>query len=529
MDGIKNVVLVGSSGGGAATLGHADVDCLRASISQQLAHIGESAGSKVHLSAVMFVACDRPLDFAKESTPSRLWVLGSDSRLRVHFEGGLAEVNVQARRLDAEIAAQIRNAEVDGVIAISSNPLGINKETLTAAGALQLPVVGTGGSSLSVAACELGCRLIGNSGGSVATTPQSKAIGVAAAFASEWRLTYTPGSVATVASVHSVLDGCLPAFLAGSCAATAVGKLESLSSCALFKPYLGSVGHALRHRILPPALGAIAAQQSAQASGLGEIAVLGGALIGSLSQESALCALLAGNALGRLAPQLLAQCARFSVPATASTIAVAGGAPTVIGLLAHALAPIVGQASDLTRRAIVKAMGVAAPTPLLRGVGGGLVGLLMNFGSRRGWYHGVFLPLILVEMEHGEMSILGALDWLTLCMTGAGVCAAQLVVARRGSGSSDRALAKRGLFFNVAFGDYIEACFPFLERDPVLNAAVYAASAGSAVLACGARSTAYLPMLAAVLLGDAPQRLVTAAAFAFFVPFATGVLSNAFH
>ena len=51
---------------------------------------------------------------------------------------------------------------------------------LRAAGAAGLPVAGTGGSGLSVAAQQYGCRLCGNAGGSVATSNRTKAIGIAA-------------------------------------------------------------------------------------------------------------------------------------------------------------------------------------------------------------------------------------------------------------------------------------------------------------------------------------------------------------
>jgi len=163
---------------------------------------------------------------------------------------------------------------------------------------------------------------------------------------------------------------------------------------------------------------------------------------------------------------------------------------------------------------------------------GAIAGVLMNYGARVGWYHEVFLPLILLEMEQGSLSLVGTLDWLTLCIVGAGACAAQLAFPLHFGGSSqtrsDGPLARRGLAFNLLYGDYIEACYPFLERDPYLNAAAYAASACSgALVACaGARSTAYLPAPLAVWLSDTPAKLAVAAGIAFGIPFAAGSLSN---
>ena len=83
---------------------------------------------------------------------------------------------------------------------------------------------------------------------------------------------------------------------------------------------------------------------------------------------------------------------------------------------------------------------------------------------------------------------------------------------------------------NVLFGDYIEACFPFLDRDPTLNFSAYLASAWSGAIAAsaGARGSAYLPAPLAILLSNSPSALALASCIAFTVPFLTGVMSNAY-
>jgi len=539
------VALIGSTGGGTATLGHHDPQALVAALGRQLRQVAAQDGGAVITDAV-FVACSDSLDSANADAPSSLWVMppyaqdGGSAQgtqmLYVSHRGSLSSVNKIARNLDEEIAKRV--GHLDGVIAISTDakPGGVNRQMLAAAGAAGLPVAGTGGTSLSIAAAQLGCRLAGNAGGSVATTPLAKAIGIAAAFAGAWGTTYSPDlDDETNFAWHSVLDGCLPAFLATACIAQAATGLQLPERKRLL------LCKALKEQVLPPAVGAVVAQQ---ASGLGDVGVLGGAVVGGLSNGSALCALLAGRLFGWAAPRFLVLCLRMSVPATATTLATAGGLASATGLAAHAFAPVVEAAASRVRvfLDLLLVGPTSLPLPFFGSnvhrlpawVSGGFAGICMNHGSRYGLYHQLFLPLILVEMEHAGMSLLGTLDWLTLCMTGAGACAAQLLVGKKPSANEmevcDSSLARRGVLFNLAFGDYIEACFPFLERDPYLNYAVYFASGLSGAMVASAgkavRSSAYLCAPLAVVLGTQPWELTKAAAVAFAVPLAVGVASN---
>lgn len=52
-------------------------------------------------------------------------------------------------------------------------------------------------------------------------------------------------------------------------------------------------------------------------------------------------------------------------------------------------------------------------------VGAGM-GCLMCYGLKIGWYHRVFLPVIVLELEDGAGSIWGAIDLCVLCMVAAG-------------------------------------------------------------------------------------------------------------
>ena len=48
------------------------------------------------------------------------------------------------------------------------------------------------------------------------------------------------------------------------------------------------------------------------------------------------------------------------------------------------------------------------------------MGCLMCYGSKIGWYHRVFLPVIVLELAGGGGSIWGAIDLCALCMVAAG-------------------------------------------------------------------------------------------------------------
>ena len=92
------VGLVGSSGGGGATLGHGDAQSFIKCVRREL-EVG-SRGA-LELVVVQFVACAKPLDVADMATAAQLWVSerpGEDVRLAA--EGTLGQVNVAARRVD---------------------------------------------------------------------------------------------------------------------------------------------------------------------------------------------------------------------------------------------------------------------------------------------------------------------------------------------------------------------------------------------------------------------------------------------
>ena len=132
-------------------------------------------------------------------------------------------------------------------------------------------------------------------------------------------------------------------------------------------------------------------------------------------------------------------------------------------------------------------------------------------------------------MSKGTFALLGAFDACCLCCVCAGVCAAVTLTA---SASSEVSATRRAVGINLGLGDYVEACYPYLEKSTGVNAAAYlgAAMAGAALLAAGdegapPRSSAYLPLPLAVAVSDQPVSFARAAAIAFFVPFLGSLLA----
>lgn len=129
-------------------------------------------------------------------------------------------------------------------------------------------------------------------------------------------------------------------------------------------------------------------------------------------------------------------------------------------------------------------------------------------------------------MELGDASILGVLDLLSLVLVCAGVC---LGIILTGS-EEERSLAKRGITINLLCGDFIEACYPHMERYRLVDLSGYAASALSAAILTGScRSSAYLPFPIAIWLADDRKTLLTASAIAFFIPFIGTVMNYFLH
>jgi hypothetical protein len=142
-------------------------------------------------------------------------------------------------------------------------------------------------------------------------------------------------------------------------------------------------------------------------------------------------------------------------------------------------------------------------------------------------------------MELGEASFLGAVDELTLVLVCAGICAANLVTyhipfrklgKRSTLSKADVTLCQRGLLVNTLCGDFVEVCYPFMERYTLVNVGGYLASGMSTawlVLSDETpKSLAYLPLPVSIaLVGQQWIRMAQASLIAVGIAFFATLLN----
>ena len=182
----------------------------------------------------------------------------------------------------------------------------------------------------------LGANVV-DGGGSVATTPATRAMKFTTTFARELSSSssrkggragfggYTPPVVHV--HLHSVLNGTLPAFMVVYVAVATTKLVVKHGGCAGANSiYLERLVTLLDvERRAPQLLATVVAAVSAeQACGLGAIGTLAGALAGGCLRQSVVAALLTGIATGHATRQLLSALYYRKYPATAATITASG-------------------------------------------------------------------------------------------------------------------------------------------------------------------------------------------------------------
>ncbi len=183
--------------------------------------------------------------------------------------------------------------------------------------------------------------------------------------------------------------------------------------------------------------------------------------------------------------------------------------------------------------------------PIPMGVGF-LFGFIFVYGSKIGWYHSIYLPLIMLEMDGGERldgaSLWGAIDECALVMVCAGICAGNLALPRIGKqdcgslvrrnetrdGGGEASLMWQALKTNIFCGDFIEAAYPSMERCRIINRAAYLAAGLSTEILLRRRvlGTAYLPMPLVIWISSDDWGMSVACFVAFSVSFFGTVASN---
>jgi len=523
MPNFRSVALIGSSGGGTATLGHTDpLDLLR-SIENELAKANAS------LDRILFVACGRGMDMVDEKVDqATLYTKFPQKPLSVAHTGTLEEVNQVLKRMDEqELATVIHSGKVNGLICVSCS-VNLHASTLQAAAQAKIPVTGSGGTSLAAASARFGIRLVGNAGGSVANTTYTRAVSYTYALMHEWkqedsemeyRLSHGAGPQWT-----SVLNACLPAFwavcLTKRFAQTILPVL--LPSRELSEQEL----HGLTTFALPMACSVVMA--SSQAPHLGSTVIMAASVAATLGcHASVLAGMFAGGFTAALCERALHGCIRLGVPATMTNLLVGGGVGSIVGAAMLVVSSYLRLISEMIRNSVHWSMNGSIPGLAF------LIGCLFCYGSKVGYYHALCLPVILVEMEHGDASVWGTIDEATLVVVSAGICTANLLLPLQrapGEDTSSRQLCQRGLITNLLFGDFIEVAYPFMEASTIVNVSGYLASGIATELMAGKSrdvlGLAYLPLPLSVWLAADWQRACLVYTSAFVIAFAGALIAN---
>ena len=220
------IALIGSSGGGSATISSGEdvVDSIQRNvnlITKRSVNCSEKKTTLVSITEVALVQCQHGLDFSsttQQDDSATLWVMKDGGSLVRNLVGTLACVNRELRIEDLRISNLISANEIDAIVSISSDPEDTNKLTVAAAIQMNIPILGTGGTSLSYIGTS-GGNVIGCSGGSVATTGLSRGICIAASLAAykPWgTMDYTLPKNVKLAKFRSVVGAALPILLAVS-------------------------------------------------------------------------------------------------------------------------------------------------------------------------------------------------------------------------------------------------------------------------------------------------------------------------
>eukprot|EP00035_Acanthoeca_spectabilis_P035456 m.34750 g.34750 ORF g.34750 m.34750 type:complete len:363 (+) comp7366_c0_seq1:698-1786(+) len=318
---------------------------------------------------------------------------------------------------------------------------------------------------------------------------------------------------------HSILASALPIFLTLAVVEQGARHLPESGAMATAMRWATAAGvSGASERLMPiptaagletgiqmgltVAVGGVASASWGKCPPLDLLAGVAATVLG-VGNGSVVAALVAAAVATVLVQIVLAVVAAAGLPSTPASI-VACGVATVGGAAAAALSAGPGLAVTSGVRWLI-ATALEGPV-LLRVVFGAATGVFTFAGASHGMYHRVVLPLILLEMETqpGGLAFFGALDLCCLCMTSAGVCLAAWTGSRARFGAGDARLGKFGALQTLLVGDFIESAEPFVARVPaVWWASTVASGVAGAVLAKGAcKCTAYLPLPAAVGMGD---------------------------
>ncbi|MBQ6622196.1 MAG: PTS sugar transporter [Mogibacterium sp.] len=508
----KKLAVIGSSGGNLYNQGGADPKTMMKEVFTQAASAG------IEVAFVQFVGTSQSMDTVSQDSKARLWQLAGENEVEAGEEMTLAAVNGLATEQDRILADKIRQGEIDGIMLLSCDPKGTNREALTAAAEMQIPVAGTGGTSMAETQA-LGCKVIAASG-TTGTTNRTRAVSAIAAFSKEWGIKYHPvigssgakqaeGNVWKRIKFRGIMMSSMPAFIAMALA-LACSKLPGCGGLSeVFDALVG---------IIPVVVAAIAAKQI---SGMEEVGIVAGIVSGYLALDGGLIGgIIVGIFAGILVYYISQFCFTHKVPGTTTNIAAGGLGGLIAGLIGkYAIAPVALVAGNWIKTVLDWAIST---NTVLAGVVGGFA---IWFAIMAGVYHAAILPIILLEMETQGFSFLGAIDLCGLVMVCAGVQLANIIKPRN---RGDRAACIPNLFVNLAFGTFVEAAYPYMFGSRKVFGGVIAAStiAGLIVGLFNVKCTAYVPCFVAPfvsndnIVGTIIAMVVSVAAGCLFTLFA---------
>jgi len=440
-----SVALIGSSGGGTATLGHTDPVELLTTIHQELLRVGDVPFEEgqhrrvcIGISHAIFISlCDgsgfdavRMENWLPEDEGgdgggpmAALYCVGFDEhgatatdnlsngtghpfRVTRVSEGPLTKINKLAQNFDIALSQFISECypspnddasqdygglTVAAIISISSEPTTIHSTSLGVCNELvdyDIPIVGSGGTSLSQIASLYDLRIVGNSGGSVASTTLTKARGWAMGLAEEWDMIYDESlepainslsgmpqnevdKKASIPTLKSILEAALPSFLF-VCISLRMINTWGEDATRQICPWIQQdevnkstpicvMTYALQHIAIGTTCSILAAtsrssspdsSSSGNNTSIGDqstllmSATVAGVLASASASQSSLSSFfiggggaLAGLVAGALIPVVLSKvskfCFRYHVTATMTNILCGGGVGLMVGVLMH--------------------------------------------------------------------------------------------------------------------------------------------------------------------------------------------------
>lgn len=492
---MKNLALIGSSGGNLYNLGGKDPKKLITEMQIQ----ADAAG--MELEDVIFIGANASMDNINKNTEAKLYSL-SENEITSTSLDLLTNINERAIEKDRKLAERIRNDEISGVIFVSADPSNINKATLKAVAEKGLPVTGTGGTAMANIQSS-GARVIAVSG-TTGTTNRTRAISAISSFAKEFDEKYSPvvgkvngsedsGNVFDRINIRGIMMAALPGFISMALilAISKIPGLEGLSD--IFDLIIGA---------LPVIVAGVAAYQ---VSALEEVGVVSGIIAGVLSVDGGVIGGIIGGVLaGLLATYLIKLAFKWNMPGTTANILAGGLSGVIAGLIVYYLiSPIALFLGDGVRELLQTAIDF---NPVLAGI---VAGAVIWPAIMSGIYHAAILPIILLEMEAAGMSFLGSIDMVALVMVSAGITLGNILFPTR---TEDRAIALPGFLINLIFGTFVEASYPFMLSNKIIftGAIISGAVGGGVVGFFNIQGTAYVPTPVAPSLSTSPSGMLIA-------------------